>query len=39
VRDKSQYADDDEINPYEIIKNLGENHYNNAENMRDYAPL
>ena len=38
VRDKSQYANNDEINPYEIVKYLGENHHNDAENKRDYTP-
>jgi hypothetical protein len=38
VRDNSQDANDDEINPDEIVKYLGENHYNDAENKRDYAP-
>jgi hypothetical protein len=38
VRDNSQYANDDEINPYEIVKYLGENHYNDTENKRDNTP-
>jgi hypothetical protein len=38
VRDNSQYANDDEINPDEIVKYLGENHDNDAENKRDYTP-
>jgi hypothetical protein len=38
VSDNSQYANDDEINPDEIVKYLGENHYNDAENKRDYTP-
>jgi hypothetical protein len=29
--------DNDEVNPYEIVKYLGENHYNDAENKRDYT--
>jgi hypothetical protein len=38
VRDNSQYANDDEINPDEIVKYLGENHDDDAENKRDYTP-
>ena len=38
VRDNSQYANDDEINPYEVVKYLGENHDNDTENKRNYAP-
>jgi hypothetical protein len=37
VRDNGQDPDNDEINPYEIVKYLGKNHYNDAENERDYA--
>ncbi|MFA5347447.1 MAG: hypothetical protein WC294_04880 [Methanoregula sp.] len=38
VCDNGQDPDDDEINPYEIVKYLGENHYNDTENKRDYTP-
>jgi hypothetical protein len=38
VRDNGQYADDDEVNSYEIVKYLRENHDDNTENKRDYAP-
>ena len=36
VRDKSHYADDDEINTNQIIEYLGENHNNDAENDACY---
>jgi hypothetical protein len=36
VRDKSHYANDDEINTNQIIEYLGENHNNNAENEACY---
>jgi hypothetical protein len=38
IRDKSQYANDNEINSDKIIKYLGENHDNDAENKRDNTP-
>jgi len=38
MRDNSEYADDDKINPYEIVKYLRENHDDDAENKRNYAP-
>jgi hypothetical protein len=37
VRDKSQYADDNEINTNQIIEDLGENHNNNTENNGGYS--
>jgi len=36
VSDNRQYANDDEIDAYQIIEYLGENHYNNAENKACY---
>jgi hypothetical protein len=37
VRDNSQYADDDEINTYQVIEYLGENHDDNAEYEAGYS--
>jgi hypothetical protein len=37
ISDNSQDADYDEIYAYQIIKDLGENHHNKAENQAGYA--